>query len=160
MSKSSTAQHCGCAVAVWVSAGWAGLDWICREWVWTYRCAECGDHVTASTVGCEVGGMSCQLLRWKGALTMNLKTTRDTAMTLIHWCNGFCFAGSPLNVYESSMGLVIPSEVYGWLEYWGEKSGLVWFEGKRGDVGTERDLKFGSRMVKRMAVKGIAGRRP
>lgn len=44
---------------------------------------------------------------------MNLKTTRDTAMTSIHWCDDFCFSGSPLNIYEGSMGLVAPSEFYG-----------------------------------------------
>lgn len=55
------------------------------------------------------------------------------------------------------MGLIVPSEIYGWLEYWGEECGLVWLKEKRGDVGTRGDLKFGSCMVKRMAVKGRAG---
>lgn len=32
-------------------------------------------------------------------------------------------------------------------------------EGNRGDVGTRKDLKFGSGMMKRMAVKGRVGQR-
>lgn len=39
----------------------------------------------------------------------------------------------------------------------GEKCGLLWVTGNRGDVGTRKDLKFGSGMMKRMAVKGRVG---
>lgn len=42
---------------------------------------------------------------------MKLKITRDTAMTLIHWCNGCCFPGSSLNVSEGSMGVVVASGI-------------------------------------------------
>lgn len=91
---------------------------------------------------------------------MTLEATRDTAMTLIHWCNGFCFAGS---LFFFSMCL---QALWVWCYYqrctndWkvgGEKCGLLWVTGNRGDVGTRKDLKFGSGMMKRMAVKGRVG---
>lgn len=91
---------------------------------------------------------------------MTLEATRDTAMTLIHWCNGFCFAGSlfffrcvcRLYGFGASIRDVQMTGRSG-----GEKCGLLWVTGNRGDVGTRKDLKFGSGMMKRMAVKGRVG---
>lgn len=123
-----TAQH-GTEAILWL----CGLDWMCREW--------CLEHCEPTAVQNVVITWAClqSVVKWKGCrasyadekggLTMNPNTSRDTAMTLIHWWYGFCLAGPHVNVSEGSMGLVVPSEIYGWLEYWGEKCGLVWLEG-------------------------------
>lgn len=34
---------------------------------------------------------------------MKLKTTRDTAMAFAHWCDGLCFARSPVRCNLSSV---------------------------------------------------------
>lgn len=44
---------------------------------------------------------------------MKFEITRDTAMTLIHWCDDCCFPGSSLNVFEGSMGEVVVSGIHG-----------------------------------------------
>lgn len=159
-----TAQHSTKAI-LWLCR-WAqvGLDWICREWVWNTV------DLQLSRMWWSREGVYSRL--WSGkdvapatpmkkeAWPWISKTTRDTAMALIHWCDDFCFAGSPLKClwrlygFGSAIRVLRMIGLLGW-EVW-----IGMAEGNRGDVGTKRDLKCGSRMTKRMAVKGRAGHGP
>lgn len=100
--------HCDCA-------GWTGYV--------------CGDHVRVPTVGCEVDRMLCQWLRWKKGFTMK----QDAAMNLAP----SAVVSALLCVPKGLWGLVVLSEIYGWLEYWGEKCGLEWLKGIKKMQGLE-----------------------
>lgn len=116
----STARwlRCGCV-------GWIGCVENGSETRWTCCCPECGDHVRVSTVDCEVKRMSCQLLRWKGRPDhdswSNARHRYDfdslVQWFLLCWISFFFF-----DVSAGSMGLVLLSEMYKWLEGRGVRS--------------------------------------
>lgn len=151
----STARwlRCGCV-------GWIGCVENGSETRWTCCCPECGDHVRVSTVDCEVKRMSCQLLRWKG------RPDHDSWSNARHRYDFDSLVQWFLLCWISFFFSMCLQALWVWCFYqrctndWkvgGEKCGLLWVTGNRGDVGTRKDLKFGSGMMKSMAVKGRVG---
>lgn len=60
---------------------------------------------------------------------------QDTAMNLARECNGLCSA--VCTVPKGLWGLVVPSEIYRGLKYWGETCGLEWLKGIKEMQGIE-----------------------